>query len=324
MADLHAPEFVRHIARLLQDPIAVAADFGQEAARWLDPLLFIVLVTVVARLVAGLADRAIARVDLPERLGRLSVDPKQVVTFRQFLRSGATYAIYFAAFVYGVSRLGFDPSPFLVGAGGLVAIAIGFGSQGFVQDVVSGLFILVERQYSVGDFVEIGPVSGFVEDVGLRVTRVRDVTGALRMIPNRTVLTVGNYAQGYMDAVVDVFPADAGRLDRVEAVLAEVGTRLDEELDVVLLPPRISRPLPGSPPFVRAVVRILPLQQWAVDRELAGRVRGALEAEGIGLAAPGIRVVYQCDRVAFYNNLNRIKTRWADAPAPRPPDARPA
>ncbi len=159
-------------------------------------------------------------------------------------------------------------------------------------------------------------MSGFVEDVGIRVTRIRDVNGALRIIPNRTVSTVGNYPKGYMEAIVDVFPRDAEALDRVEAITAEVGRRLDEELDVVLLPPRLSRPVSGErEPFVRAVVRILPLQQWAVDREFVGRLKAALEAAGIALGPVGIRVVYQCDRVAFYNNLNRIKGRWGDPPA---------
>lgn len=314
MEGSRAPRLVTQILRAFDEPLDLAADAGRAVLPWLDALLFILLVALLARGAVAVASRLVLRVTLPERIVRLEVDPKQVVTLRQFLRSAVAYGIYALALVYVLSNLGFDPSPFLVGAGGLVAIAIGFGSQGFVQDVVTGLFVLLEKQYTVGDFVEIGPVSGFVEDMGLRVTRVRDVNGALRHIPNRTVLQVGTYPKGYTEAVVDVFPEDPARLDRVEAFLGAIGRRLDEELDVVLLPPRLSRPLPeGTPVFVRAIVRILPGQQWAVDRDLVGRLRAALAAEGIGLGPAGVRIVYQCDRVAFYNNLNRIKGRWTDA-----------
>jgi small-conductance mechanosensitive channel len=313
-----APELLRSLTRLFSEPGVVAREVGRALLGWLDFVLFILIVALVARLAAWAVNRLVSRVELPDRLGRLEFDPKQIVTLRQFTRSALTYAIYFAALVYVLAALGFDPSPFLVGATGLVAIAVGFGSQGLVQDLVTGIFVLVERQYSVGDFVEIGAVSGFVEDVGIRVTRVRDVSGALRLIPNRTVITVGNYPKGYMEAVVDAFPEDPGRLDRVEALMGAIGRRLDDELDVVLLPPRLSRPLPdGGPPFVRATVRILPTQQWAIDREYVGRLKAAFDAEGIALGPGGVRVVYQCDRVAFYNNLNRIKSRWSDGGEPR-------
>lgn len=306
-------ELLRTLRRLISEPLDLLSDAWRVMLQWFDHLLFILLVVLVVRLAVAVVNWLVTRLTLPARIGRLEFDQKQVWTLKQFLRSGAAYTIYFLAFVFLLSRFGLDPSPFLVGAGGLVAIAIGFGSQGFVQDLVTGLFILLEKQYAVGDFVEIGGVSGFVEDVGIRVTRIRDVNGALRIIPNRTVSTVGNYPKGYMEAIVDIFPRDAGDLDRVEAIAADVGRRLEEELDVVLLPPRLSRPIPGArEPFVRAIIRILPLQQWAVDREFAGRLKAALEAAGITLGPAGVRVVYQCDRVAFYNNLNRIRGRWRD------------
>lgn len=309
-----APELVTQVLRAFDEPLAFAGDAARWVLHWLDPIIFVFIVVLLARLAVAAVNRLVLRVTLPERIARLEVDPKQVATFRQFVRSAAAYTIYVLAVVYILSRMGFDPSPFLVGAGGLVAIAIGFGSQGFVQDVVTGIFVLVEKQYSVGDFVEIGAVSGFVEEVSIRVTRVRDVNGALRLIPNRTVVQVGNYPKGYTDAIVDVFPEDPARLDRVEALLGEIARRLDEELDVIVLPPRLSRPLPtGTPAFVRATVRILPNQHWAIERELKVRLEAALEKEGIALGPSGIRVIYQCDRVAFYNNLNRIKARWTDA-----------
>ncbi len=306
-------ELLHALWRLVSDPLGLLSDVGYAVLQWVDGLLLVLVVVIVVRLAVGVVNWVVARLALPPRVGRLEFDQKQVWTLKQFLRSAAAYTIYFLAFVFVLSRLGFDPSPFLVGAGGLVAIAIGFGAQGFVQDLVTGLFILLEKQYAVGDFVEIGGLSGFVEDVGIRVTRVRDVNGALRIIPNRTVSTVGNYPKGYMEAIVDIFPRDAGELERVEAIAAEAGRRLDEELDVVLLPPRLSRPVVGgATPFVRAVVRILPLQQWAIDRELVGRLKAALDEAGVALGPAGVRVIYQCDRVAFYNNLNRIKSRWAD------------
>ncbi len=309
-----ASELVQQVLRAFDEPLALAADAARWLAHWLDPLFFILVVALLARAAVAVAGRLVLRVTLPERVAHLEIDPKQVVTVRQFLKSAIAYAIYVMAVVVVLSRFGLDPSPFLVGAGGLVAIAIGFGSQGFVQDVVTGLFVLAERQYSVGDFVEIGAVSGFVEEVGIRVTRVRDVNGALRLIPNRTVLQVGNYPKGFTEAIVDVFPEKAEALDRVEALLGAIGRRLDDELDVILLPPRLARPLPtGDPAFVRATVRILPNQHWAIDRELVLRLKAALAADGIALGPSGIRVVYQCDRVAFYNNLNRIKSRWTDA-----------
>lgn len=145
------------------------------------------------------------------------------------------YGIYFAAVVMSLREAGIDPTPLLAGAG-VAGVAVGLGAQSFVGDLVAGFFILFENLFLVGDFVQIGEVKGKVEEIGVRVTKIRDEAGVLHAIPNGEVRKVSSHSRGYVNAVVDVLIPYGENLHRVFDVLRKKAAELRESHPDIMSP----------------------------------------------------------------------------------------
>ena len=162
-------------------------------------------------------DRGLAALRAPTALARTGEIPslrrvQRAETVGALLASVASFGIWTLAALMALGTLGLDLGPLIAGAG-IVGVAIGFGSQNLVRDFISGIFMLMEDQYGVGDVVDAGPATGTVEGVGLRTTRLRDVNGTLWHIPNGEIRRVGNRSQGWARALVDVEVAYSTDLD---------------------------------------------------------------------------------------------------------------
>jgi moderate conductance mechanosensitive channel len=190
-----------------------------------------------------------------------------------------------------LSELGVNIAPLLAGAG-VVGIAIGFGSQKLVQDVITGAFILFEDTIAVGDVVKLDAHhSGSVEAISIRAIRLRDGDGAVHTVPFSAVSTVINMSRDFATANFDIAVDPGEDPERVEAVLAEIGTALHTDSDwakllageLVVL--GIDR-LDGGAVLIKANIRTRPLQQWAVAREFNRRLKKRFDSEGIALALP--------------------------------------
>jgi small conductance mechanosensitive channel len=221
--------------------------------------------------------------------------PSSATSVRADLRAstlGDVFASGLRAVVWTIATLmilevvGLDLAPLLAGAG-IAGIAIGFGAQSLVKDVISGVFILLEDQYGVGDVVTLGEgATGSVEDVTVRVTRVRATDGTVWFVPNGEIRQVGNSSMEWSRAVVDVpVPYDAS-LEVVRRVLAEEAEALAADADwetKLLEPPEVwgVQALDATTVTVRMVVKTAPREQYAVARELRGRVTARLRDEGI-------------------------------------------
>jgi small conductance mechanosensitive channel len=204
------------------------------------------------------------------------------------LRSAASVAIFGIAGVVVLGDLGLNLAPLLASAG-VVGIALGFGAQNLVRDYLSGVFMLLEDQYGVGDSITVGDATGTVETMTLRITRLRDVNGVVWHIRNGTIDQVGNQSQGWARAVVD-FPVP------YLADLAAIRAALDQVADAAwddpsLRPAMLERPevwgaqaVSSSVVIMRMVARTAPLRQWEVERELRARIKAALDAAGIAPA----------------------------------------
>jgi moderate conductance mechanosensitive channel len=184
-----------------------------------------------------------------------------------------------------LQELDFSVAPLLAGAS-VFGVALGFGAQSLVRDVVSGMFMIVEDQYGVGDVVDVGAASGSVEAVGLRITRLRDVNGTVWYIRNGEILRVGNQSQGWARAVLDVNIGYTEDIDHAEEVLLETAQQLrtDERFAAFIIgEPEVwgVEALTVDGVVMRVVVKTQPLQQWVVARELRRRIKGRLDEEGI-------------------------------------------
>jgi small-conductance mechanosensitive channel len=207
-------------------------------------------------------------------------------TAASVLKSLTTAVIVTMASLMVIDLVG-DITPLLAGAG-IVGVAIGFGAQSIVKDVISGIFMIFEDQYGVGDIVDVGPATGTIEAVGLRVTRLRDVAGTVWYVRNGEILRVGNTSQAWARAVIDVPLAYSADLVKAQQLMLEEAGKLREEQEFSAL--IIDEPeLWGVEAFtneavvVRLVVTTQPLQQWAVARALRTRIKDRFDAEQIEL-----------------------------------------
>ncbi|MGN6251148.1 MAG: mechanosensitive ion channel family protein [Marmoricola sp.] len=200
-------------------------------------------------------------------------------------KSIATGLIFGIFFVMILAQVGVNVAPIIASAG-VVGVAVGFGAQSLVKDFLSGIFLTLEDQYGVGDSIDLGDVSGTVEAIGLRVTRLRDVNGTVWYVRNGEILRVGNQSQNWARTVIDVSVAYSANLAKVREVLRDVSHELWEDpryQGVIIEEPEVWGVQSMSPEgiVVRVTLKTAPLEQWRVAREMRERVKVRFEAEDI-------------------------------------------
>ncbi len=205
-------------------------------------------------------------------------------TIGSVLKSVTSFVVYGLAGIQILGELGYNLGPILASAG-ILGVALGFGAQNLVKDFLSGMFMMVEDQYGVGDVIDIGEASGVVESVGLRITTLRDVKGTVWYVRNGEVRRVGNSSQGFAVAVVDVPLNYSADVDRATAVLTEAAIESvgSEPLSVnVLEPPEVLGVESVTPEglTIRLTVKVRPGKQWTVQRALRAAVMAKLESVG--------------------------------------------
>ncbi|MFZ5641194.1 MAG: mechanosensitive ion channel family protein [Bacillota bacterium] len=219
---------------------------------------------------------------------KLYFDERRVNTMRTLLRSVLRYAVYFILIFMILETTVKDIKGFLAGAG-IIGVALGFGAQSLVRDVITGFFILFENQYAVGEYVTIGNLSGFVEEMELRVTKLRDWGGEMHFIPNGQVTTVTNFSRGSMRALVEISIAYEEEIDRALSVLKREAAEIAGELkEVVEEGPEVLGVVALGPSevVIRVVAKTKPMEQWAVEREMRKRFKAAFDREGIEIPYP--------------------------------------
>jgi small conductance mechanosensitive channel len=212
------------------------------------------------------------------------------------VRTALRYLVLIVVALLVVSIFLKDPIPAATGATVLAAI-LGFGAQSLLRDVIAGLSIVFEGQYAVGDFIEVSPpqgVTGIVEEVGLRMTKVRSLSGEVSFIPNGAIQGVTNYISGRQRFNVEVQVSDAGGAENVLK-------SLDEATELYLNPPRLAERSEADDGRIRLriVAGVLPSMAWLVEEHLVERIKAAAGEEALA-ADP---LVYKIDQT----NLRRVR-----------------
>ena len=223
-------------------------------------------------------------------------------TIGALLGSIATFVVWSIAALTVFGELGLELGPLLAGAG-IAGIALGFGAQNLVRDFLSGIFMLIEDQFGVGDVITAGPATGTVEGVSLRTTRLRDVEGNVWHIPNGTIDFVANKSQQWSRALLDIQVSYGTETAHATEVIKRVATEMWAEepwSEEILEEPDIwgVESLGADGLTIRLVVKTRPLSQWKVARELRVRIKGAFDAEGIEIPFPQRTVWHRGDPVA--------------------------
>ncbi|GAB3589961.1 hypothetical protein GCM10027446_03680 [Angustibacter peucedani] len=257
-------------------------------------LLRFVLVRAVGRLIQRTAESRIAdrlgetaatRV-LASATGALSERRRQrTETLGSVLRSIISGVVFGVAALMILSDVGLDLGPVLASAG-VAGVALGFGAQSLVKDFLSGIFMLLEDQYGVGDLVDTGEAVGTVEEVTLRITKLRDATGVAWYVRNGEIIRIANKSQGWSTAVVDLPVAYSENIERAQQIIRETVASVfaDPKWEgVVLGEPEVVgvEQLTGTTVTVRVVAKTAPNEQWGVQREIRERVKVAFDAAGV-------------------------------------------
>ncbi|WP_310964246.1 mechanosensitive ion channel family protein [Nocardioides terrisoli] len=309
---MHVVQSLLDIPRTCQNPDSVtcAAVYRwthdatlAHAASWVlgrpASIVLIILVAFAIRwVVHRIIDRTVDRAEkgmLPGRLsgaqggGRRGSQRRaqRAKSLGSLLHSISTGLIYGIATVMILAQLGVNIAPIIASAG-VVGIAIGFGAQTLVKDFLSGIAMMVEDQYGVGDVVNLGTVSGTVEAIGLRVTRLRDVAGTVWYVRNGEILSVGNMSQNWARAVLDVrvgYDEDVASAERVLGEVAHTMWDDDEYRGVVIEEPEVwgVEDMTSEGVVIRVVLKTAPMQQWAVAREMRKRILNRFRHEDMSL-----------------------------------------
>ena len=239
-------------------------------ARLLAGLLTATLLLLGYRLVLGVITRVVATRPLAETA--------RMRTLVSLLTSLLRWAVGFVVLVMVLRELGVDVLPIVVSAG-VLGLAVGFGAQSLVRDVITGFFLLFEGLLHVGDIVQIGATTGVVESIGLRITTLRTDDGALRVVPNGQITEFANYSEGGARAVVDIPLAREVPVDPAIAVLAEVATAWAGDAGLVLDQPPVAGIIgfSGGEVILRLTVRVASERRLAVETELRRRIKLAFD-----------------------------------------------
>lgn len=248
-------------------------------------------IIVLAFLAIKFSEGFIDRLFLMKRSDKLPMSENKRKTLTGLLKSIVRYVTYFVVLINLLELLGIRTESLLTAAG-IGGLAVGFGAQNLVKDVISGFFIIFEDHYRVGDYVETAGVAGIVEDIGIKSTRLRDFGGQLHIIPNGEITRVTNHSRGSMRAMVEIAVAYEEDIDRVLEVLEEVCREVRDKRDDIVEGPIVLgvTKLGSSEVVVTILARTVPMQQWSVERDIRKAVMDRFAKENIEIPYP--RVVY--------------------------------
>jgi len=251
------------------------------------------LVVVIGAFILIRVLRAITRRIATLHVHRLpsGIRAEQVRTLAAVITSVGVFVVVFVAVLEALSILGLNLGPLLASAG-IAGLAIGFGAQTLVKDVINGFFILLEDQFNVGDAVRIAGVKGVVEGMSLRRTILRDDDGTVHMVPNSQITIVSNMTRDWAQVTMKVGVAYSEPSDRIVSLLKQVGEDLRhdpayaDEIVGDIQVPGIDRVGNGEAEYLM-LVKTRPGRQYAIGRELRRRIKEAFQRNNIQTAAPG-------------------------------------
>jgi moderate conductance mechanosensitive channel len=280
---------------ILSEPIwrRVFSAWHDDLANWVrlhvPRILVILIVAGILTRLLGLLTRKLQEFSRRNALPS-GIRATQLRTLASIIQSVGGFVIFFFALLQILDDVGIDVKPFLASAG-IVGLAVGFGAQTLVKDVINGFFIIIDNIYDLGDVVKIAGVQGSVEQMSLRMTVLRDDTGAVHSVPNSEIKIVSNMTRDWAQVALHVSVDYSESSDRVIQLLKEVVSDLRDDpefgKDIVGEPevPGIER-VSGSEVDYLVIVKARPGSQHAVRRELRKRIKASLEKNGIKAGAP--------------------------------------
>ncbi|MEW9699616.1 mechanosensitive ion channel family protein [Paenibacillus sp. SI8] len=277
----YATEVVQWIKEHFSKPEMIATVF------WI--VVKIVIIYFAARLCIKVADKMVTHMVAAREKSPLKFDARRTNTIGKLVHNLISYSINFICIMLILSQIGVNLGPLLAGAG-VLGLAIGFGAQSLVKDVITGFFIIFEDQFGVGDVIQIDQFKGTVEEIGIRVTRIKSWTGEVHIIPNGNIKQVTNFSTYNSLAVIDIAISYESDIDRAIAVLKETVKQVHEQTEHIVKEPEVLgiQMIGNSELKIRVIAECKPNTHGEVARLMNAQIKKQLDANGIEIPYPKV------------------------------------
>ncbi|WP_066071980.1 mechanosensitive ion channel family protein [Neobacillus soli] len=262
----------------------------QNEDTWLhlgEGLLKIIAILVIANILIRIGKVAIHNIFKIRNFSPLSTSVRREETLSKLLDSVLVYVVYFITIMMVLSVLGINVQALIAGAG-VVGLAVGFGAQSLVKDIISGFFIIFEDQFSVGDHIRVGLFEGNVETIGLRTTKIKSWTGEVHILPNGSITQVTNFSLNNSLAIIDIAISYGEDIEKAERVIEEALKTMPSQYEqLTKAPDYLGIQSMGTTEIVlRVVAETLPMQQSGVSRAIRKDIKLLLDENGIKAPDP--------------------------------------
>lgn len=253
-------------------------------------VLIIAALLVIQFIVRRVIDQVVSRAISSHHYLSKREQQQRLETLTSLFKAATTVIVWVIAIIVILQELGVNLAALATGAG-LIGIVVGFGAQSMIKDFLSGMFIILENQYRIGDVVTIAGHSGVVEHVSIRMTKLRDLDGSVYFVPNGEITTVQNMTLEFSNVVIDVSVSYETDVSLAEKIINEVGEKLAEDpdwQDRIIEPVKFLRvdKFGESGVYLKALGKVNPAEQWGVAGEYRKRLMLAFEAKGIEIPLP--------------------------------------
>ncbi|WP_234396943.1 mechanosensitive ion channel family protein [Bacillus massiliglaciei] len=245
-------------------------------------IIKIILILLISRLIISLGKKMISKFFLVRLKSPIRVSERREATLVRLLENILTYVVYFIALITILEVCGIEVKALLAGAG-VIGLAIGFGAQSLVKDIITGFFIVFEDQFSVGDYVKIATYEGEVIEIGLRTTKIKCDTGEIHILPNGTIAQVTNYSILNSMALIDLSIPNDGSVDQAEKVLNEELEGMEERIEGLVHSPKVLgiQEVNADEIILRIAAETKPRMSREIDRLLQKELKIILDRAGI-------------------------------------------
>ena len=245
-------------------------------------IIKIILVLVLSKVIVKIANKMLRKVFLMRAKSPLRTNERREATLLKLLENVTSYVMYFIAAIMVLESCGIPVKGLLAGAG-ILGLAIGFGAQSLVKDIISGFFIIFEDQFSVGDYIKINTFEGEVLEIGLRTTKLKSKTGELHVIPNGSIIQVTNYSILNSVSNVDIIIPNNDQAQLAEKLIQQQLMGLESKIEEIVKSPELKGIETHSPEelVLRIVTETKPMKEQEVSRQIIREMKAILDEHGI-------------------------------------------
>jgi len=247
----------------------------------------IALIILIAVIVVNVGKLVVKKIFTARSKVPLKHSERRQKTLLKLMQNVISYVVYFSAILAVLSEFNIDVKGIIAGAG-VIGLAVGFGAQSLVKDIITGFFIIFEDQFSVGDYVKIGTFEGTVEEIGLRTTKVKSFTGEVSILPNGTIAQVINYSVRNSIAIIDVTISNENDIDHVEKHITNYLSNLQNQEEDIVKEPMILgvQSMTATEVVLRITAETKQMKNYDVARKIRRDLRSYLLSKGINIPQP--------------------------------------